>query len=166
MMIILTLPDGSKKEYQESSGITGYMVAEEISPRLAKDAIAVKLDGQYFDLHRPLPHGGNFEVITYKSEEALEIIKHSASHDMAQAIKWLYPNAKFAIGPATKDGFYYDIDLDKKLSDSDLELIEKEMQKIVAEDAPFSRREISQRDALAYFAAKGDQYKVVFFFYD
>lgn len=136
------------------------MVAEEISPRLAKDAIAVKLDGQYFDLHRPLPHGGNFEVITSKSEEALEIIRHSASHIMAQAIKRLYPNAKFAIGPATKDGFYYDIDLDKKLSDSDLELIEKEMQKIVAEDAPFSRREISQRDALAYFAAKGDQYKV------
>ena len=160
MMIILTLPDGSKKEYQESSGITGYMVAEEISPRLAKDAIAVKLDGQYFDLHRPLPHGGNFEVITSKSEEALEIIRHSASHIMAQAIKRLYPNAKFAIGPATKDGFYYDIDLDKKLSDSDLELIEKEMQKIVAEDTPFSRREISQRDALAYFAAKGDQYKV------
>ncbi|MDD2431826.1 MAG: threonine--tRNA ligase [Firmicutes bacterium] len=159
-MLILTLPDGSKKEYHEDSRTTGYMVAEEISPRLAKAAIAIKLDDQYMDLNRPLPHSGSFEVITLKSEAALEIVRHSASHIMAQAVKRLFPSAKFAIGPATKDGFYYDIDLDEKLSEDDLEKIETEMKKIVSEDVPFARRVLSRNEALAYFAAKGDQYKV------
>lgn len=157
-MLVLVLPDGSRKEVPK--GTTAYMVANDISPRLAKDAICGKLNGQLIDINEPLNNGGDFEVITSKSKEALEVVRHSASHIMAQAIKRLYPQAKFAIGPATDDGFYYDIDLPEKLSDKDLEAIEKEMEKIVAEDHPFIRRELPQNVALAYFAAREDQYKV------
>ena len=157
-MFVLILPDGSRKEVAE--GTTAFMVAEEISHRLAKEAICAKLDGQLIDINEPLKSGGQFEVITSKSPEALEVIRHSASHIMAQAIKRLYPQAKFAIGPAIKDGFYYDIDLPEKLSEKDLEAIEAEMKKIVSENLPFERRELLQDNALAYFAAKEEQYKV------
>jgi len=157
-VLIFTLPDGSRKEI-EGSKTTAADVANAISPRLLKAAICAKVDGQLVDLNEVLELGGDFEVITSKSEEALEVIRHSASHIMAQAIKRLYPETKFAIGPATQDGFYYDIDLPEKLSENDLQAIEAEMQKIVTEDLPFERRELPQKSALAYFAAKGDQYK-------
>lgn len=157
-MLIFRLPDGNKMEI-EASQTTAADIAKAISPRLLKAAICAKVDGQLVDLDRVLVQGGDFEVITSKSEEALEVIRHSASHIMAQAIKRLYPEAKFAIGPATQDGFYYDIDLPEKLGENDLKAIEAEMQKIVAEDLPFERRELPQKSALAYFASRGDQYK-------
>ncbi len=154
-MIKIKFPDNSSQEYKE--GITPIEIAEKIGKKLAQDAIAAKVDNELVDLNKKINKDSNLKIITFNDKEGKEIFRHSASHLMAQAIKNLYPDVKFAIGPAVDEGFYYDIDLDKKLTPEELEKIEKEMKKIVDEDIKLERQEISKDEALELF--KDNPYK-------
>ena len=137
--IKIELPDGSKKEFKK--GISGYDIALSIGERLANAALAVEIDGKLKDLHSPINENVKLRIITYRDDEGREMFKHSAAHVMADAVLRLFPKAKLTIGPAVEDGFYYDFDIDKPFTDSDLSKIEKEMDKIIAEDHKFIRLE-------------------------
>ena len=157
-VIRLTLPDGTVKEVP--SGITGRAVAESIGPRLAKDALGVKLSGHVLDLSRPLTESGAFEVVTPKHADALELYRHSTAHLCANAVKRLFPGVKIGIGPAIENGFYYDFDPGRPFTPEDLEKIEAEMEKIVAEDNVVVRKEMSKAEAVRIFEAQNDPLKV------
>ena len=154
--INITLPDGSVKSFDHEP--TTQEVAESIGKSLAKAGLAGKFKGDLVDYHTPLTEDGDLEIITDKHEDALSILRHSAAHLMAQAIKRLYPEAKFGVGPAIDSGFYYDTDTDQPLTEEDLGRIEKEMKKIVKENLPIVRKEISRQEALDLFA--DDPYKL------
>lgn len=157
-LVRLKLPDGSLREVP--SGTTGADVAASIGPRLAKDALAVKLDGQILDLSRPLTRSGPFEVITPKHPDAVEVYRHSTAHLTAHAVKRLFPGVKIGIGPAIENGYYYDFDPGRPFTPEDLAAIEAEMKKIVAENHPIVRKEMSKAEAVAIFEAQGDNLKV------
>jgi len=127
---------------------------------LAKQAIAGKIDGQTVDLNYPLSSDCHLEIITFDSPEGKNILRHSASHIMAQAVKELFPNAKLAIGPAIEDGFYYDFDLDTTLSPDDLVRIEERMQEIVECNLSFEHRVITKREAIDFFKGLNEPYKI------
>jgi threonyl-tRNA synthetase len=150
--IVISLPDGSAREL--AAGTTAGDVAASIGPRLAKAAVAARVDGEEWDLARPLPDGAKVEIITADSEAGRHVLRHSTAHVMAQAVTQLYPGAKFTIGPAIEDGFYYDFDLPggKTFHEDDLAAIEERMRAIVSADQPFSRAEVSPDDALHLFA--------------
>ena len=156
--IRLTLPDGSVRDVP--SGTTGRAVAESIGPRLAKDALAVRLAGEVLDLSRPLRKSGPFEVVTPKHPDALELYRHSTAHLCANAVKRLFPGVKIGIGPAIENGFYYDFDPGRPFTPEDLERIEAEMKRIVAEDNAVVRREMSKAEAVKIFEAQNDPLKV------
>lgn len=156
--IHIALPDGSRSELPENS--SALSLAERIGPRLAREAVAAKVNGEVVDLTTPLRDGDRVEILTFDSEEGKTVFRHSASHVMASAIKRLRPDVKLAIGPAIEEGFYYDIDTKPLFTEADFPAIEQEMARIVKEDAPFVRRDMSKADALAYFQGKGDPYKV------
>lgn len=156
-MIKVTFPDNSVKEFEK--GITPFEIASGISNSLAKKAIVAKWNGKLIDLSHSLLTDGNLEILTAKDEESLEVMRHSAAHLMAQALRRLYPNVHFGVGPAIENGFYYDIDNgDTPINEDDFAKIEKEMQKIVSENLPIERKEISRSEALEIFA--DDPYKV------
>jgi threonyl-tRNA synthetase len=157
-VIRLTLPDGSVKEVPK--GTNGRAVAESIGARLAKDALAVKLNGQLLDLSRPLPESGPFEVVTPKHPDALELYRHSTAHLTANAVKRLFPGVKIGIGPAIENGYYYDFDPGRPFTPEDLEKIEAEMRKIVAENNEILRVEMPKSEAVKIFEAQGDPLKV------
>ncbi len=157
-VIRLTLPDGSVKEVP--TGTTGRAVAESIGARLAKDALAVKLNGQLLDLSRPLPESGPFEVVTPKHPDALEVYRHSTAHLTANAVKRLFPGVKIGIGPAIENGYYYDFDPGRPFTPEDLEKIEAEMRKIVAENNEILRLEMPKSEAAKIFETQGDPLKV------
>ena len=157
-VIRLTLPDGTVKEVP--FGTTGRAVAASIGPRLAKDALGVKLSGHVFDLSRPLTESGAFEVVTPKHPDALELYRHSTAHLCANAVKRLFPGVKIGIGPAIENGFYYDFDPGRPFAPEDLEKIEAEMRKIVAEDNVVVRKEMSKAEAVRIFEAQDDPLKV------
>ncbi len=154
--MIITLPDGQSKSIQV--GQTGYDVAHAIAPSLAKRSLAYQLDGQLFDLHWPIPHDGAFALITEKDAPALMMLRHDASHLLAQAIVALYPGTRFGVGPAIDEGFYYDMDLPQPISEEDFPRIEKKMHELAKAAFPIQRQELSKEAALAFFAA--DPYKV------
>jgi threonyl-tRNA synthetase len=156
--IQLRLPDGQVKSMP--SGITGQEVAEKIGSRLAKDALAIKLDGQLSDLNAPIDHDAAIEIMTFDALEGREVYWHSTSHLMAQAVKQLFPQAKLAIGPAIEEGFYYDFDLERNLTPEDLIKIEKKMAELVKAAIPVRRKVFSKADALSFFQNKGEAYKV------
>lgn len=135
-MITITLPDGSKKQFE--SGITGAQIAESIGKRLAKDALAIKADGEIIDLSRPIEKNASIEILTYSSKEGKDVFHHSSAHILAHAIKRVFPEAKPTIGPPVENGFFYDFD-DLKISADDFARIEEEMQKIIAANYPFKR---------------------------
>ncbi len=155
--ITITLPDNSARELQ--TGATVYDLAASIGAGLAKAALAGKINGQLVDLSSPLPDGARVEIITEKSPEALEIIRHSASHLMAQAVKELFPQAKVTIGPAIETGFYYDFDMERPFTPEDLERIEARMAELAAADQKIVRSELSSADAVSMFEAMGESYK-------
>jgi len=155
--ITITLPDNSARELQ--SGATVYDLAASIGAGLAKAALAGKINGQLVDLSSLLPDGARVEIITEKSPEALEIIRHSASHLMAQAVKELFPQAKVTIGPAIETGFYYDFDMERPFTPEDLERIEARMAELAAADQKIVRSELSSADAVSMFEAMGESYK-------
>ena len=131
-MVKITFPDGAVKEFPK--GTTTEDIAASISPGLKKKALAGKLNGTMYDLKRPIEMDGTIEIITQDQPEALEILRHSSAHLMAQAIKRLYKDVKLGVGPVIEGGFYYDIDLEQSLTPEDLPLIEKEMKKIINEN--------------------------------
>ena len=150
MALTITFPDGSERNYD--AGVTGGEIAASIGPRLAKAAVAVKLDGDPIDLGRPITHDGTVEIITAASEEGRHVMRHSAAHVMAQAVLDLYPGSKFAIGPPITDGFYYDFEVEEPFTPEDLERIEARMAGIIKQDQAFVREEMSIDKALEVFA--------------
>jgi threonyl-tRNA synthetase len=156
--IKIKFPDGSHKELDK--GISGLQVAKSISPRLAEEALAVEINGKVKDLNTKLTEDGSVRVLTFNDEEGKEVYWHSSSHLMAHAIQDIYPEAKFGVGPAIQDGFYYDIDINTQLSEDDLTNIEKRMMEISREDCPFVREELKKQAALDFFKKKGDNYKL------
>ena len=157
-MIKVKLMDGSMKEIEDGSN--GYSLATSISRKLAKEAVAAKVNGKLVDLSHDLKESDQVEIITVDSEEGIEIIRHSTAHVMAQAVKRIYGNVKLAIGPTVKNGFYYDFDLDTPLTHGDIEKIEEEMNKIINEDLKFKRKDVSREEALKLMSEKGEDYKV------
>ncbi|MGF3076874.1 threonine--tRNA ligase [Facklamia sp. P12945] len=153
--IHLTLPDGAVREYQ--SGITPMQVAESISRSLAKATLAGKFEGEIIDHNRPIEKDGSIEIITNKSDEALQIMRHSTAHLMAHAMTRLYPGIHFGVGPAIDSGFYYDTDKPDPITEEELPKIEKEMKKIISANYPIERRVVSRQEALEIF--KDDPYK-------
>lgn len=155
-MIDLVFPDGAKKSFE--AGVTGRDVAASISNSLAKRALAAKIDGELVDLNAPINEGGAIEIVDPKHEDALGILRHSTAHLMAQAMKRLYPGIKFGVGPAIETGYYYDTDQEKQITEEDLPVIEAEMAKIVKENYPIERREVTRAEANEIFA--DDEYKL------
>jgi threonyl-tRNA synthetase len=156
--IKVSLPDGSERSLQQ--GATIYDLAASIGAGLAKAAIAGKIDGNLVDLNARLSEGNKVEIVTEKSPEALEIVRHSTSHLMAQAVKALFPQAKVTIGPAIETGFYYDFDVDHPFTPEDLEKIEQKMHELAKANLKIERSELSSADAVALFKAMGEDYKV------
>jgi threonyl-tRNA synthetase len=157
-VVKLTFPDGAVKEFP--LGTTTEDVAASISPGLKKKALAGKVDGQLYDLKRPIEQDGAIEIVTQDSADALEILRHSSAHLMAQAIKRLYKNVKLGVGPVIEGGFYYDVDIEESLTPEDLPLIEKEMKKIINENIEIVRKEVSRDEAVQLFKEIGDEYKL------
>ncbi len=150
--VTVRLPDGSTKELED--GATAATLAASIGPRLARAALAAVVDGQPVDLGTELPDGATVSVVTSNSDAGREVLRHSTAHVLAQAVLRLWPGARFAIGPAIEDGFYYDFELPggAHFSDDDLERIDAAMREIVAEDQPFVRGEHTVEEGLALFA--------------
>ena len=156
--MIITLKDGSKKEYDHA--MTVLEIAQDISEGLARAACAGELNGEVADLRTPVEQDCQLNILTFDSEGGAEAFRHTASHIMAQAIKRIWPDVKLAIGPSIADGFYYDIDSPRPIVAEDLEKIEAEMKKIVKEALPITRFTKSREDAIAYFKEKDEPYKV------
>ncbi len=157
--ITITFPDGSTRDYE--SGVTGYDVASDISPGLARNALAVRIDGQVWDLVRPIERDARIAILTWDDPEGRATFWHSTAHLMAEALEALYPGVKFGIGPPIDQGFYYDVDLgDRKLSTADLEKIEQMMAELAKRDVPYERRPVRKKEAVDYFQEKGDEYKL------
>jgi len=156
-MIDLIFPDGSKRQFDD--GVTGKAVAASIAPSLAKRAALIKLDGELLDVERPLPHGGHFEILSRDSLEALETLRHDASHIMAEAVQELFPGTQVTIGPSIEDGFYYDFARDEPFSLDDLAKIEQRMKEIVDRDEPISREVWKRDEAVKHFQSIGEAYK-------
>ncbi|CAI6019601.1 Threonine--tRNA ligase 1 [Paenibacillus sp. JJ-100] len=160
MAVNIKLPDGSVREYADGSSIED--VAASISSGLRKNAAAGKLDGIVVDLSTPLHEGALVEIVTLDSPEGLEVMRHSTAHLLAQAVKRLYGNKEvhLGVGPVIEDGFYYDMDLEHALNPEDLQKIEKEMERIVNENLPIVRKEVSREEAINIFNEVGDPYKL------
>lgn len=156
-MIEVTLPDGSKREFD--SPVTVGDVAASIGAGLARAALAGKVNGKLVDLSHPITENSTVSIVTDKDPEGLEIIRHSTSHLMAQAVKELYPKAQITIGPVIENGFYYDFSLPKHLTNEDLPLIEKKMDEIVKRDLPIVREEMDRDEVVKYFNSIGEHYK-------
>lgn len=166
VMIDITFPDGSVRSYEK--GITGYEIAQSISPRLAAEVLAVHVTpasdatgkGTTYDLTRPIDENSSVRLLKWDDDEGKHVFWHSSSHLMAEALESLYPGVKFGIGPAIENGFYYDVDLeDRQITESDLKAIEDKMIELARSKEVFERKEISKTDAMKAFQEKGDEYK-------
>jgi len=153
----ITLPDGSRKSFSEP--VTVKEVAESIGPGLAKAAIAGEVDGRLVDVDFSIRDDGALRIITTRDDDGVEIIRHSTAHLMAQAVKRLYPGTQVTIGPTIEHGFYYDFAREEPFHPEDLEKIEAEMQRIVAEDLKVDRSELPRDEAVAFFRDQGEEYK-------
>lgn len=154
-VIDIKFPDGNSKAF--NFGVTAEEVASSISPGLKKAAVAAKVNGEMYDLRRPIQESADIELFTNKNDEGLEVLRHSTAHLMAQALKRLYGDVKFGVGPVIEEGFYYDFDMDDSISEEDLPKIEKEMQRIVDENVEIERRVLSRDEAKELF--QDDPYK-------
>jgi threonyl-tRNA synthetase len=152
------LPDGSVKEVPENATVAD--VAAAIGKRLAKDAVAGKVNGKVVDVYAKVPEGAKVEIVTPKTEEGLDTIRHSTAHLMAMAVQELFPGTQVTIGPVIENGFYYDFGTDRTFSEEDLRRIEEKMQEIVKRDLPIRREEWNRDEAIATFDKLGERYKV------
>ena len=158
-MIKITFPDGSAREYKK--GISSLEIAEQISPRLAKEVYAATVNGEIWDLTRPIDTDATLKLHKWEDEAAKHAFWHSSAHLMAEALESLYPGMKFGIGPAIENGFYYDVDPGegKVITEADLQTIENRMKELAAKNLVYSRREVTKKEALDVFSKKGDEYK-------
>src|SRR5690348_8273034 len=156
-MIEITLPDGSKRPFDHPVSVQD--VAASIGAGLAKATLAGKVDGKLVDASFPIEHDARLEIVTEKSPEALEILRHSTAHLLAQAVQRLYPGAQVTIGPVIDNGFYYDFAYERPFTPEDLPKIEAEMEKIVKEALPLARSVKSRDEAVAFFRGIGESYK-------
>ncbi len=158
-MIKITFPDGSLREYHR--GISSLEIAEEISPRLAGEVFAATVNGDVYDLSRPILSDATLKLHKWEDEEAKHAFWHSSAHLMAEALESLYPGIKFGIGPAIENGFYYDVDPGdgRMITDADLPVIEEKMRDLAAMNLTYNRKEVSKADAINLFSSKGDEYK-------
>ena len=158
MMIKITFPDGSIREFEK--GVTGLQIAESISPRLAKEVLACGVNGETYDLTRPIEEDANIVLYKWEDEEGKHAFWHTSAHLLAEALQALYPGIQFGIGPAIEQGFYYDVDPGTAtIKDSDLPKIEAKMKELASLKEPLVREQISKADALKYFAERGETYK-------
>ncbi|HHY78672.1 MAG TPA: threonine--tRNA ligase [Clostridiales bacterium] len=157
-MIKITLKDGSVREYEK--GIKVSEVVASIGPGLLKAALAAKVNGKLYELNDSIEEDAVLEVLTFDDEEGRLAFRHTSSHILAQAVKRLYPDVKLAIGPAIENGFYYDFDSDKAFTEADLEIIEKEMEKIIKEDYKIEKFVLPREEAIKFMEEKGEIYKV------
>jgi threonyl-tRNA synthetase len=159
MTITLTFPDGSKREFNQ--GVTGAEVAKSISEGLARNALAIEVDGEVRDLARPITADASIKILTWNDRGGKAAFWHSSAHLMAEALEALYPGVKFGIGPPIENGFYYDVDLNgRPFGEEDLAAVEKKMIELAKKASPFERRNVTKAEALEYFKAKGDPYKI------
>ncbi len=157
-MINITFPDGGVKQFEK--GVTPFQVAESISPRFAADVLAAKVNGEEWDISRPIDGDASVELFKWDSPEGKHAFWHSSAHLLAEALQELYPGVKFGIGPAIENGFYYDIDPgDHKITSDDFAGIEKKMMELVAKKEAIVRKEITKADALKMFGDRGETYK-------
>ena len=156
-MLTIKLPDGSKREYK--SPVTGEFIANEISKSLAKEAVAVNVNGEFWDLSRDITTDASVEVIKRDSPEGLEILRHDAAHILAEAVKELWPETQVTIGPAIDNGFYYDFARDDPFTPEDLETIAERMLEIVKRDEPITREVWKRKTAIDFFRKTGEEYK-------
>jgi len=156
MSVVVRLPDGSQKEFP--LGSTPLDVAKSIGTRLAREAVAAKIDGQLVDLSCPIEKDADVSIVTMDSPEGLEILRHSAAHLMAHALQRLFPGIHLAIGPVVENRFYYDVQSTRSITSDDFAAIEAEMAKIAKEDLPIERIEVSREEAAELFA--GEPFKL------
>ena len=158
-MINISFPDGAVRQYEQ--GISAIDIAKSISEGLARKVLAANVNGQVWDASRPIITDASLKLITWDDNDGKNTFWHSSAHLMAEAVESMFPGVKFWVGPALEKGFYYDMDLgDKKLTDEDLSILEKKMNELAKKNSLFIRKEISKPDALQYFQAKGDEYKL------
>ncbi|MEL6300801.1 MAG: threonine--tRNA ligase [Pseudomonadota bacterium] len=156
-MPTITLPDGSTRDYEDA--VTALQIANDISPSLAKAAVAAKVDGHLYDLNREIETDVPVAIVTRDSDDGLEVLRHDAAHVLAEAVKELYPETQVTIGPAIDNGFYYDFAREIPFSEDDLEVIEARMREIVERDETITREVWSRNDAVAFFREQGEEYK-------
>ena len=157
--INITFPDGNKREFEK--GITGYQIAESIAKSLAKEAIAINIDGIQKDLCDQIDLDSSISIITINTDEGLDIMRHTLTAQvLAKAVKTLYPKAKLAIGPTIEHGFYYDVLFEKPISSEDLPKIEKEMNKIISNGEIINKKICSKKDAIKLFEERNETYKI------
>ena len=156
--ISLTFPDGSVRQY--ASGMSGGEIAESIAKSLAKKSVAYALDGELRDLAEPVERDGKLELVTRDDPRALELIRHDCAHVLAEAVQELWPGTQVTIGPVIENGFYYDFARNEPFTPEDLPVIEKKMKEIIARNKPFTKEVWSRDEAKAFFAAKGENYKI------
>ncbi len=156
-MPTIELPDGSTREFPQP--VSGAEIATSISKSLARDAVAVRVDGSLWDLTRDIEHDAEIEIVTRDSEDGLEILRHDAAHVLAEAVKELWPETQVTIGPAIENGFYYDFARDEPFTPEDLEKIEARMQEIVDRDEAVEREVWQRDDAVRFFREQGEEYK-------
>jgi threonyl-tRNA synthetase len=156
--IKIKFPDGNIKEFEK--GVTGLQIAESISKRLAEEALGIRINGVIKELYTPLNSDSEIEIITFDSEDGKDLYWHSSSHLMAHAIQSIYPEAKFGVGPAIENGFYYDFDINTQLSEEDLLKIEEKMMELSQKAHKFERVELSKNEAIELFKKKNDPYKL------
>jgi len=159
MSIKISLPDGSVRDYPV--GVKGIEIAQSISEGLARVSLAIEVDGELWDLSRPIKQDASIKILTWNDKGGKYAFWHSSAHLMAEALESLYPGVKFGIGPPIENGFYYDVDLgDKAFGDDDLAAVEVKIKELAKQESTFSRRDVSKAEALDYFTKKGDQYKL------
>ncbi|MGE0772208.1 MAG: threonine--tRNA ligase [Cyclobacteriaceae bacterium] len=155
----ISLPDGSVKEFPK--GVTGMEVAKSISEGLARNALSIEVNGEIWDLSRPIEADASIKIFTWNDKGGKYAFWHSSAHLLAEALESLYPGVKFGIGPPIENGFYYDVDLGgKPFGEDDLARVEKKMIELARQNSEFTRKNVSKREAIEYFTKKGDEYKV------
>jgi len=159
-MIKITFPDASVREFEK--GVTGLEIAQSISLRLAQEVLAVSVNGETWDLTRPIEEDAAVNLLKWEDEEGKHAYWHSSAHLMAEALQDLYPGIKFGIGPAIENGFYYDVDPGEgvAIKESDFPAIEKKMMELIAAREEIQRESISKSEALSMFGARDERYKV------
>ena len=158
-MIHITLPDGQIKQY--AKGTSGMDIAKSISEGLARQVLVAEVNGEVWDLSRPIDNDATFKLLTWDDATGKNTFWHSSAHLMAEAVEAIFPGVKFWVGPALEQGFYYDMDLgDRKITEEDIEKIESKMNELAKQNNAYERQEISKKDAVAYFFDKNDEYKL------